>query len=103
MTAQVLDGKAIAADVREAGKDPGWAPDRRPTAPAGSGGEPDRRKSGASGLCAQQAGGQCGDVYFDAVGQVADWTTPVPGGVGPMTVATLAQNTLQAAELHDAI
>jgi len=44
----------------------------------------------------------CGDVDFDAVREVAGWITPVPGGVGPMTVATLLQNTLQAAELHAA-
>jgi len=42
-----------------------------------------------------------GDVEFDAAKQRAGWITPVPGGVGPMTVATLLQNTLYAAEqLH---
>lgn len=45
-------------------------------------------------------GSLCGDVDFDAVREVAGWITPVPGGVGPMTVATLLQNTLHAAELH---
>jgi len=45
-------------------------------------------------------GSLCGDVDFDPVSQVAGWITPVPGGVGPMTVATLLENTLQAAELH---
>jgi methylenetetrahydrofolate dehydrogenase (NADP+)/methenyltetrahydrofolate cyclohydrolase len=44
----------------------------------------------------------CGDVDYDAALAVADWITPVPGGVGPMTVATLLENTLQAAELHAA-
>jgi methylenetetrahydrofolate dehydrogenase (NADP+) / methenyltetrahydrofolate cyclohydrolase len=44
----------------------------------------------------------CGDVDFDAARARASWITPVPGGVGPMTVATLLQNTLQAAELRDA-
>ncbi len=39
-----------------------------------------------------------GDVGFDAAAQRASWITPVPGGVGPMTVATLMQNTLEAAE-----
>ena len=39
-----------------------------------------------------------GDVGFDAAMQRASWITPVPGGVGPMTVATLMQNTLEAAE-----
>ncbi len=42
-----------------------------------------------------------GDVGFDAAMQRAGWITPVPGGVGPMTVATLMQNTLEAAELSD--
>ena len=45
-------------------------------------------------------GSLCGDVDFDSVKEVAAWITPVPGGVGPMTVATLLENTLQAAELH---
>ena len=44
-----------------------------------------------------------GDVGFDAAAQRASWITPVPGGVGPMTVATLMQNTLEAAEASDAI
>ena len=39
----------------------------------------------------------CGDVDYAAAQQHAAWITPVPGGVGPMTVATLLQNTLQAA------
>ena len=39
-----------------------------------------------------------GDVGFDAAARRASWITPVPGGVGPMTVATLMQNTLEAAE-----
>ena len=43
-----------------------------------------------------------GDVGFEAAAQRASWITPVPGGVGPMTVATLMQNTLDAAELADA-
>lgn len=42
-----------------------------------------------------------GDVDFEAAKQRASWITPVPGGVGPMTVATLMENTLYAAEeLH---
>jgi methylenetetrahydrofolate dehydrogenase (NADP+)/methenyltetrahydrofolate cyclohydrolase len=40
-----------------------------------------------------------GDVDFNAALQRASWITPVPGGVGPMTVATLMQNTVEAAEL----
>lgn len=37
-----------------------------------------------------------GDVEFDKAAEVADWITPVPGGVGPMTVASLIANTLEA-------
>jgi methylenetetrahydrofolate dehydrogenase (NADP+)/methenyltetrahydrofolate cyclohydrolase len=43
-----------------------------------------------------------GDVEFAAAAQRASWITPVPGGVGPMTVATLMENTLEAAQAHDA-
>jgi len=43
-----------------------------------------------------------GDVDFDAARERASWITPVPGGVGPMTIATLLDNTLRAAELQDA-
>lgn len=43
-----------------------------------------------------------GDVAFEAAKERASWITPVPGGVGPMTIATLLENTLQAAELHSA-
>jgi methylenetetrahydrofolate dehydrogenase (NADP+)/methenyltetrahydrofolate cyclohydrolase len=39
-----------------------------------------------------------GDVEFEAAAARASWITPVPGGVGPMTVATLMENTLEAAE-----
>ncbi len=41
-----------------------------------------------------------GDVDFASAQERAGWITPVPGGVGPMTIATLLQNTLEAAELH---
>ncbi|WFE68370.1 bifunctional methylenetetrahydrofolate dehydrogenase/methenyltetrahydrofolate cyclohydrolase FolD [Thiomicrospira sp. R3] len=40
----------------------------------------------------------CGDVEFEAAKERASWITPVPGGVGPMTIATLLQNTLQVAK-----
>ena len=43
-------------------------------------------------------GSLAGDVEFEAARERADWITPVPGGVGPMTVAMLMQNTLEAAE-----
>jgi methylenetetrahydrofolate dehydrogenase (NADP+)/methenyltetrahydrofolate cyclohydrolase len=42
-----------------------------------------------------------GDVDFAAAAERASWITPVPGGVGPMTVATLLENTLEAAEARD--
>ena len=41
-----------------------------------------------------------GDVDFETARWRASWITPVPGGVGPMTVATLLENTLRAAELN---
>ena len=40
----------------------------------------------------------CGDVDFAAAKDIAGWITPVPGGVGPMTIATLLANTLRAAQ-----
>ncbi|HMB68159.1 MAG TPA: bifunctional methylenetetrahydrofolate dehydrogenase/methenyltetrahydrofolate cyclohydrolase FolD [bacterium] len=43
-----------------------------------------------------------GDVDFDGAKKVASWITPVPGGVGPMTIAMLMANTVQAAEAHAA-
>jgi methylenetetrahydrofolate dehydrogenase (NADP+)/methenyltetrahydrofolate cyclohydrolase len=42
-----------------------------------------------------------GDVNFEEVVEVAGWITPVPGGVGPMTIAMLMRNTLHAAEIQD--
>ena len=43
-------------------------------------------------------GKMCGDVDFDTAKYIADWITPVPGGVGPMTITMLIMNTLEAAE-----
>lgn len=43
----------------------------------------------------------CGDVEFDVAKERAAWITPVPGGVGPMTVATLMENTLDALEQRE--
>ncbi|MDA1076047.1 MAG: bifunctional methylenetetrahydrofolate dehydrogenase/methenyltetrahydrofolate cyclohydrolase FolD [Proteobacteria bacterium] len=43
-----------------------------------------------------------GDVQFEAASERASWITPVPGGVGPMTVISLLQNTLTAARWADA-
>lgn len=46
-------------------------------------------------------GNLCGDVEFEVAKQRASWITPVPGGVGPMTVATLMENTLMAQALSE--
>jgi methylenetetrahydrofolate dehydrogenase (NADP+) / methenyltetrahydrofolate cyclohydrolase len=50
------------------------------------------------GMNRNDQGKLCGDVDFDGVRQVAGWITPVPGGVGPMTITMLLVNTLEAAE-----
>jgi methylenetetrahydrofolate dehydrogenase (NADP+) / methenyltetrahydrofolate cyclohydrolase len=50
------------------------------------------------GINRDAAGKLCGDVDFAAVREVAGWITPVPGGVGPMTITMLLVNTVQAAE-----
>ena len=42
-----------------------------------------------------------GDVDFESAKERAGWITPVPGGVGPMTIAMLMRNTLRAAEMQD--
>jgi methylenetetrahydrofolate dehydrogenase (NADP+) / methenyltetrahydrofolate cyclohydrolase len=42
----------------------------------------------------------CGDIEFQVARERAAWITPVPGGVGPMTVASLMENTLLASRLH---
>ncbi len=55
------------------------------------------------GINREDDGRLVGDLDFDAAAQRAAWITPVPGGVGPMTVASLMENTLVAAELHDAM
>ena len=50
------------------------------------------------GMNRKEDGKLCGDVDFAGVSEVAGWITPVPGGVGPMTITMLLANTLQAAE-----
>jgi methylenetetrahydrofolate dehydrogenase (NADP+)/methenyltetrahydrofolate cyclohydrolase len=50
------------------------------------------------GINRRDDGTLCGDVDFAGVREVAGWITPVPGGVGPMTITMLLFNTLQAAE-----
>ena len=52
------------------------------------------------GINRLEDGSLCGDVDFESASRNAAWITPVPGGVGPMTVATLLENTLQARQLH---
>ncbi|MBT9599238.1 MAG: bifunctional methylenetetrahydrofolate dehydrogenase/methenyltetrahydrofolate cyclohydrolase FolD [Vitreoscilla sp.] len=50
------------------------------------------------GINRNEAGKLCGDVDFASAAEVAGWITPVPGGVGPMTITMLLVNTLEAAE-----
>ncbi|MBT9462627.1 bifunctional methylenetetrahydrofolate dehydrogenase/methenyltetrahydrofolate cyclohydrolase FolD [Hydrogenophaga sp.] len=50
------------------------------------------------GMNRNDEGKLCGDVDFEGVRQVAGWITPVPGGVGPMTITMLMVNTLESAE-----
>lgn len=52
------------------------------------------------GINRQESGKLVGDIAFDAAAARASYITPVPGGVGPMTVATLIENTLQACEQY---
>lgn len=63
---------------------------------------PDFVKDGAIvidvGVNRLETGKLCGDVDFDAVKEKASYITPVPGGVGPMTITMLLQNTLQSAQ-----
>jgi methylenetetrahydrofolate dehydrogenase (NADP+)/methenyltetrahydrofolate cyclohydrolase len=50
------------------------------------------------GINRMENGKLCGDVDFDSAKEVAGWITPVPGGVGPMTITMLVANTVQSAE-----
>ncbi|MBQ7961907.1 MAG: bifunctional methylenetetrahydrofolate dehydrogenase/methenyltetrahydrofolate cyclohydrolase FolD [Clostridia bacterium] len=63
---------------------------------------PDMVKDGAVvldvGINRMEDGKLCGDVDFDAVCEKTSYITPVPGGVGPMTITMLLKNTLAAAE-----
>ena len=63
---------------------------------------PDMVKDGAVvidvGMNRDENGKLCGDVDFDAVAPKTSFITPVPGGVGPMTITTLLENTLFSAE-----
>lgn len=55
------------------------------------------------GMNRDENGKLCGDVDTAAVAQAASYLTPVPGGVGPMTIAMLMQNTLRAAKLQNGV
>ena len=55
------------------------------------------------GMDRDENGKLCGDVDFDSAKEVAGYITPVPGGVGPMTIATLMRNTLTAAKVQNHI
>jgi len=50
------------------------------------------------GIHRKETGGLCGDVHFESASQKAAAISPVPGGVGPMTVFCLIENTIEAAE-----
>ena len=50
------------------------------------------------GMNRDDAGKLCGDVDFEGIRQVAGYITPVPGGVGPMTITMLLSNTLDSAQ-----
>ena len=64
----------------------------------------DMIKAGAAvidvGINRLDDGTLCGDVDFAEAEQVAGWITPVPGGVGPMTIAMLMENTVKAAQKY---
>ncbi|MBQ5778312.1 MAG: bifunctional 5,10-methylenetetrahydrofolate dehydrogenase/5,10-methenyltetrahydrofolate cyclohydrolase, partial [Oscillospiraceae bacterium] len=55
------------------------------------------------GINRNAEGKLCGDVDFDSVAPKASYITPVPGGVGPMTITMLMKNTLRAACLQNSI
>jgi methylenetetrahydrofolate dehydrogenase (NADP+)/methenyltetrahydrofolate cyclohydrolase len=66
----------------------------------------DHAKSGAAVIdvgVSRLETGIVGDVDFPAVSEVAGWITPMPGGTGPMTVACLLKNTLEAARLQGSV
>ncbi|MGB0722687.1 MAG: bifunctional methylenetetrahydrofolate dehydrogenase/methenyltetrahydrofolate cyclohydrolase FolD [Gammaproteobacteria bacterium] len=88
-----LPGKVRAADIVVAGVG-------RPKFVPG-----DWIKEGATvidvGINRTEEGKLVGDVDFESAKEKAAWITPVPGGVGPMTIATLLRNTLHAADLRD--
>ena len=54
------------------------------------------------GMNRNEEGKLCGDVCYDEVSEKASFITPVPGGVGPMTITMLLENTVRAAEIYKA-
>ena len=52
------------------------------------------------GMNRNEQGKLCGDVDYEEVKEKASFITPVPGGVGPMTITELLENTIQAAQRH---
>ena len=67
----------------------------------------DMVKSGAVvidvGMDRDENGKLCGDVDYDAVEPIASYITPVPGGVGPMTIAMLMKNAVSAAKIQNGL
>ena len=61
-----------------------------------------RQSPGLADAIARKGRALVGDVDFDAVSRVASWISPVPGGVGPLTIAMLLRNTVDAARLRRA-
>ena len=55
------------------------------------------------GMDRDENGKLCGDVDFENVKEKCSFITPVPGGVGPMTIATLMKNTLKACRMQNGI
>ena len=55
------------------------------------------------GMNRDENGKLCGDVDFASVEPVASYITPVPGGVGPMTITMLLENTIRAAKLQNGL
>ena len=112
MPAQLLDGKVMAAELEEelkkrgeALKEKGYTPGLTVILVAAIG-KPrfitaDMVKDGAVVVDVginRVDGKLCGDVDFEPVSQKASYITPVPGGVGKMTIAMLMDNTVAAAE-----
>ena len=55
------------------------------------------------GMDRDENGKLCGDVDFDTVKEIAGYITPVPGGVGPMTIAMLMKNVVCAAKIQNGL